>query len=165
MIRVADEIWVATALLHLEHPDRPDFSIQEIVDRAVKENLAGRFRPGLPIHAVQHCVATKRANPADHRILSETGRGRRRLFREGDPFHPQRSHGRVRPNVEDLPPRYASLISWYEREYRNGHRLQERGEGTPGSSLLGFFAVLSPDAASAMEKALSECERVDANEW
>ena len=36
---VADEAWIATALLHREHPDRKDFKTTEIVRRA--EQIAG----------------------------------------------------------------------------------------------------------------------------
>ncbi len=39
-IRVADEVWVATALLHRRHPDRSDFSAVEIVRQAEAENVA-----------------------------------------------------------------------------------------------------------------------------
>src|SRR5437879_7267058 len=38
-LKVADEVWIATALLHREHPAAPDFSIDEIVDRARREGL------------------------------------------------------------------------------------------------------------------------------
>ncbi|MGH9509681.1 MAG: hypothetical protein ACRD2M_07080, partial [Terriglobales bacterium] len=104
-VKVADEIWVAAALLHQEHPECPDFSVAEIVQRAIVENLAGGFRPGLQVHAAQHCVASKPPNPSStrHRILSETSRGRRRLFRHGDPFHPGRASGKTLPTRDQLP--------------------------------------------------------------
>ena len=37
MIKVADEIWLATSLLHVENPERPDFSVIEIVERVMSE--------------------------------------------------------------------------------------------------------------------------------
>lgn len=40
------EVFIATALLHREHIERKDFTIQEIVNRAVRENLAGEVRSG-----------------------------------------------------------------------------------------------------------------------
>ncbi|MCI0353542.1 MAG: hypothetical protein L0099_00675, partial [Acidobacteria bacterium] len=110
MIRVADEIWVATALLHAENPERTDFTPTEIVQRALQENLAGRYRPGLMAHASNHCVASKAPNPARLRMLHETARGRRRLFRPGDPFHRGRKQGRITPTPDDLPPRYRGLL-------------------------------------------------------
>ena len=56
-IRVADEVWIATALLHREHPDRQDFSIQEIVDRARREHPDRDVRPGVETHVSYHSVA------------------------------------------------------------------------------------------------------------
>ena len=88
-IRVADEVWVATALLHKQHPDRDDFTVSEIGRRAAAEaNGAGPLRPGFVVHASQHCVASKAPNPGRYRMLIETERGRRRLFRPGDPTTP-----------------------------------------------------------------------------
>ena len=37
LVKVADEVWIATALLHREHPDQSDFEIEEIMRRAAKE--------------------------------------------------------------------------------------------------------------------------------
>ncbi|MDP9379453.1 MAG: hypothetical protein M3Q29_04755 [Chloroflexota bacterium] len=68
-IKVADEVWIAAALLHREHPDRPDFSIAEIVDRVAQEGLHKPLRPGVQIHATLHCVANKRPNPGTYRML------------------------------------------------------------------------------------------------
>ena len=38
-LKVADEIWIITALLHQEQPSKPDFSIEEILTRARQERL------------------------------------------------------------------------------------------------------------------------------
>ena len=46
-IKVADEVWIATALLHREQPKRPDFNVQEIVDRARQERIHPELRPGV----------------------------------------------------------------------------------------------------------------------
>ena len=35
-MKVADEVWTSVALLHKEHPERADFSIEEIKARANK---------------------------------------------------------------------------------------------------------------------------------
>ncbi len=110
---MADEVWIATALLHREHPERPDFTVDEIVERARREGLHKPARPGVYVHAVQHCVANRRPNPARCRMLLETGPGRRRLFRSGDSYHPEREGGKITPKREDLPSGYYGLLNWY----------------------------------------------------
>lgn len=168
MLRVADEVWVATALLHLENPGREDFSISEIVERAMKEKLGGGFRPGLPVHASNHCVASKSPNPARLRMLSETGRGRRRLFRAGDAYHPDRKGGRTRPDKADLPPKLDHLVDWYEKEY------VPRGSPEPGrrqvrggsvAALRKIVGTISPEDLKSMQDAIGDCERVNPDEW
>lgn len=68
-VKVADEVWVATALLHRENPKRNWFSVEEIVDRAAREGLVKPQRPGVYVHAVQHCVANRPPNPGRYRML------------------------------------------------------------------------------------------------
>lgn len=168
MIRVADEIWIATCLLHLESPGREDFSIVEIVQRAMKEKLAGGYRPGLQIHASTHCVATKPPNPARHRMLSETGRGRRRLFRPGDKFHRDRKGGKVHPSPEDIPAKYRHLLDWYEHDYSkwNGDSGRPMPSGAAPADILRFAGSISKQDLELMKSIIEEdCERVDPNEW
>jgi hypothetical protein len=47
-------------------------------------------------------------------MLLETGDGRRRLFRAGDPYHPAREGSKIAPEREDLPAEYRGLLSWYQ---------------------------------------------------
>ena len=89
-IKVADEVWIAAALLHREQPAQPDFTVEEIVERAMREGIGGPIRPGVYVHIVQHCVANRPPNPGRYRMLLETINGRRRLFRKGDAYHPAR---------------------------------------------------------------------------
>jgi hypothetical protein len=114
-VKVADEVWVATALLHREHPERTAFSIEEIVERVQREGLVKPLRPGVYVHAVQHCVANRPPNPGRYRMLIETSDGRRRLYRKGDPYHRNRETSKVTPSPEDLPSRYRGLIDWYNQ--------------------------------------------------
>lgn len=122
---VADEAWIATALLHQEHPDRADFAIHEIVERA--ERIAGPapLRPGVKHHISYHAVAQKKPNPGRHCLLFATARGRRRLFRQGDPRHPDR-RGREVPQRDQLPAAYRSLVDWYRSVYS-----ARAGDSTP----------------------------------
>jgi len=116
-IKLADEVWVAVALLHREHPEQADFAIEQIVERAAQratQEVGGsRLRPGFYVHVVQHCVANRPPNPGRYRMLVETSPGRRRLFRKGDPYHPQREGAKTTPNPEELPTAYTDLLSWY----------------------------------------------------
>ncbi len=119
VIKVADEVWLATASLHRRYPDREDFSVSEIVAQARDENVtgAGSLRPGVQIHAYLHCVANRRPNPARLRMLTETSRGRRRLYRPGDDCHPDRLSGASLPGREALPPACRELLDWYHDDY------------------------------------------------
>ncbi len=116
-IKVADEVWVATLMLHQRYPERPDFQIEEIMEfaRSAKElRFMGPLRPGFYVHVVQHCVANRPPNPGRYRMLVETSPGRRRLFRHGDSYHPQREGGKISPKPEDLPENwFRGLLAWY----------------------------------------------------
>lgn len=112
-VKVADEVWIATALLHREHPDAADFSIEEIVNRARREGLHEPLRPGVYVHVVSHGVANRPPKTGRYRVLFETASGRRRLFRQGDTYHPDRDGAKITPAAEDLPGRYEGLLSWY----------------------------------------------------
>ncbi len=116
-ITIADEVWIATALLHREQPERADFTIREIRERVIAERLAGVVRPGILPHIYHHCVANYPPNPATLCILLATSKSTRRLWRPGDPCHPDRTKGRQRPDVEVIPLRYRDLPAWYRTEY------------------------------------------------
>ena len=112
-IKVADEVWIACALLHYENPSSSDFSIAEIEKRAVKENIYGSLRPGIRWHINLHCVANKAPNPSKHRMLFEPRKGFRRLYCTGDEFHPDRSNGKKMPEENEIPLKYHYLLDWY----------------------------------------------------
>jgi hypothetical protein len=114
-IKVADEVWIATALLHRENPAASDFSIEEILERARREGIHDPLRPGVYVHIISHCVANRAPNPGRYRMLFETSEGRRRLFRLGDAYHPAREGSKTAPAPEDLPEKYGQLLQWYEK--------------------------------------------------
>lgn len=116
-VKVADEVWIVTALLHRENPQRDDFTIKEILDKAREELIHGTLRPGVYQHAIQHCVANRPPDRGRYRILLATGRLTRRLYREGDPYHPSREGGKVVPEKEEIPSQYHDLVDWYLGEY------------------------------------------------
>lgn len=116
-IKVADEVWIATALLHRSHPDRKDFTTGEILEKARAQAITGELRPGVRVHILQHCVANRAPNPGRYRMLYATGKRTRRLFRLGDPYHPAREGAKVVPEKEELPEKYQPLLEWYWSEY------------------------------------------------
>jgi hypothetical protein len=116
-VRIADEVWIAVALLHREHPSRADFTLKEIEARLMKEGLTGERRPGVYPHLSVHCVANRPPNGGTYRMLFETAPSRRRLYRRGDPHHSKREGGRVVPERGEIPAKYHRLLDWYEREW------------------------------------------------
>jgi hypothetical protein len=134
-IKVADEVWIATALLHRELPERTDFTVEEIVDRAQREGIERPLRPGVYVHVVQHCVANRPPNPGRYRMLFETAGGRRRLFRKGDTYHPAREGAKITPASADIPTVYHCLLAWYRNWSMAAAQAAE--EGDPLMALLG----------------------------
>jgi hypothetical protein len=116
-LKVADEAWIAAALLQRENPDETDFSVDQIVARARKESITGELRPGVYVHVVQHCVANRAPNPGRYRMLFETGKNRRRLYRSGDSSDPARDGSKTMPEREDIPVKYQPLLEWYAAEF------------------------------------------------
>jgi hypothetical protein len=137
-VSCAVEVFLATALLHREQAARADFSIQEIVNRAAKENITGEMRSGVNVHASQHCVANRPPNPAKHRMLFATGKHTRRLLLPGDEVHPGRA-GKIFPDVDEVPESYRSLLSWAKKRYEESNSTgsssgQGRGEAPQGGA-------------------------------
>jgi hypothetical protein len=98
-------------------------------------------------------------------MLSETGRGRRRLFKPGDKFHRDRKEGKTHPSVEDLPAKYRYLVNWYEHSYANGNGSRVEDEDPlppPGkmADLFKFVGMISKSDLEKMEAAIEEaCEQ------
>src|SRR5689334_16404550 len=115
-LRVADETWIATALLHIENPNSEDFTVAEIVERARRENITGHLRPGVYIHANTHAVANRPPQPSTLRMLFETAPNRRRLFRQGDESHAKRE-GKTKPEADQIPDQYRYLLDWYDSKF------------------------------------------------
>jgi hypothetical protein len=95
-------------------------------------------------------------------MLHSSARGRRRLYRKGDPVHPERK-GKIYPERRQLPERYRPLVDWYLSEYNSPR-------GSSGSSnpavLLGFVGLISAYDLGKMSEAIAAgCEQIDASEW
>ena len=141
-VQVGDEVWIATALLHRENPDRADFSRHEIEQRLRQEHVVDQFRPGVTPHIYLHCVANRPPNPRRLRMLTATDDDRRRLFRVGDPYDRGRegplehTGARIVPERASLPERYRPLIDWYFSTYSPAGRAPQQTD--PILSLRGL---------------------------
>lgn len=142
-MKVADEVWTSVALLHKENPERVDFSVEEIKERARREDWP--IRPGFSVHASYHCLANKPANPANHRMLYEDARGRKRLYRPGDPCHSDRANGKIHPDKQDLLPLYRSLIDWYDSFYSKQPAAQSPAPVTVPHQFPSYAGTASAD--------------------
>ena len=119
-MKAADSVWVATALLQHERGEDADFAAEEILDRVRAEHLWDRDIGTLKQHVYKHNVAQLSAQPNIHRLLTRTSRGRRRLFRAGDPYDPARERGKTHPEAADVPEQYRSLVAWYLTTFGRG---------------------------------------------
>ncbi len=137
-LKLADEVWVATALLHREQPERPAFRGSKILRRAEQLHPGVPPRAGLNPHIYGHCVANAKPVSGRYRMLYREQSGSYRLFREGDDFHPNRPRGRTTPDGESLPRKYRHLLEWYDSEYNKQSPL--RPEDDPILALEGVGA-------------------------
>ena len=113
-LKVADAVWVATAMLQKEHPENEGFSVGDIVSKVKLEALTEGQESSIYLHANQHCVANRPPNDARLRMLFQTKGNLRRVYCPSvDAFHPARN-GRYRPEPQDLPHELLSLIDWYQ---------------------------------------------------
>ena len=123
-----------------EYPEREDFTVAEIVERAQKEGLTPQLRPGVYVHAIQHCVANRPPSPARYRMLFETGPNRRRLYRPGDHFHPARHGGKCVPVATEILAKYHVLLTWHASAY--GRRFLRAATADPLLALKGSGKAL-----------------------
>jgi hypothetical protein len=115
-VLVADECWIALALLQRERPERTSFAPKEIMDKLRAERICGELRTGLQPHIYLHNVANLEPNSAKYRMFYRLEDGTLRLFKTGDLAHPARK-GKTYPKRLGLPERYHHLLDWYEKEY------------------------------------------------
>ena len=115
-LKVADEVWVATALLHRERPSREGFDAAEIVARAETMHAGEPCRAGVLPHIYSHCVANLEPASGRYRMLYRNTDGKYRLFRASDDYHPKREKGKVTPARDTLPREYRHLVDWYHSQ-------------------------------------------------
>lgn len=126
-VTLADQVWVATALLEQANASRDGFRKQEIRDAVAKE--FGSASSGVGTHISNHCVASVQPSSSiRHRMLTRARHGVYRLFRPGDLEHAGREGEKMTPARADLPAKYHALLDWYERGAPANAR-QGRGRG------------------------------------
>jgi hypothetical protein len=115
-LRVADEVWLTVARLHQNHPGPEGFSPAEIIAEGRRINLTGKFRQGFPVHVYLHLVANLPPNDARYKMLFMLPNGDRRLYRPGDPTHPDRD-GKITPERGQIPVEFHRYLDWYANVY------------------------------------------------
>ncbi|MDO8750120.1 MAG: hypothetical protein Q7K03_03105 [Dehalococcoidia bacterium] len=155
-VKAADQVWIAVALLQKEQPGRGDFSIEEIKGKLLQEFGLVYAPATILTHISKQCVASEIPNPGRYRMLTRTSRGRYRLFRPGDYYHPEREHGKTMPSAREIPAEYLVLLDSFETEY--GPEVKLLG---PDSLLLRMEAGASgqKDVSSAHDRYLVEAYR------
>jgi len=118
-IKVADECWVALALLMKARPEQASFSTREILNKIREEHAHPELRPGVHAHIHQHNVANSPPSTARYRMFYRLADSKLRLYRPGDAAHPERK-GKTNPVRDELPSKYHSLLDWYEKDYCGG---------------------------------------------
>jgi hypothetical protein len=162
-VTCAVEVFLATALLHQEQPGRPEFTIQEIVNRAARENVFGELRSGVSVHTSQHCVANKAPNPGKHRMLFATGKHTRRLLLPGDEVHPART-GKIFPDAGEIPEKYLALLDWAKKRYSEGGRVVAIGQSGSGPNSAGV-SITPAKTADQWLGSLLEFEGLGKEYW
>jgi hypothetical protein len=112
-LKVADAVWVGTAILHEQNPDTSDFTTEQIVTFVAGLHLTRGTQKSIWQHVNQHCVANREPLPNRSRMLTATGKGNRRLFRNGDTTYAGREGAPTHPEWSSLPTRYRYLERWY----------------------------------------------------
>ena len=118
-LKVADEVWISTALLHRKLPDRRDFSVGEIVAQADAERATGApLRPGVQVSRLS---ALRGQQGSQSGALPHVGRdvegAPAACSAPGTPATRVVSGARRRRAEDELPPEYRELLSWYRRDY------------------------------------------------
>jgi hypothetical protein len=136
-LTAADAVWIATAMLHDRYPESAGFTPAEIQGEVERQKLTAVLAKTVYQHIVQHVTATQPANPNPRRMLTKTGDGLRRLFMEGDDYHPSRNGAQFKPKPDDLPPQLRNWLDWYDNWSRNH---PAKREPAPAIDLLGDLA-------------------------
>jgi len=121
MTKIAVAVWIAVAELHRNKPGDRDFAAREIVDKVIRLRLCGSNKGSIRTNISKHCVANgKISAPSDHRKIFKVSKGRYRLYKPDDEFHPSRDQCSESPTKDELPEEHKGLRRWYDEEYVPG---------------------------------------------
>jgi hypothetical protein len=116
-LKVADAVWIGTALLHEKQPEyKGGFATEDIVAFVSDKRLTKGAYKSIWQHVNQHCVANRPPQPNRARMLFALVGGNRRLFRSDDKSKsdPGREGAPTHPQWDQLPAQYQYLKQWYE---------------------------------------------------
>ena len=134
-MKAADQVWLAVAALERASGSASGFSASEIIEWIEESGCGSARRDTIRAHVSSHNLATAKPSPDRFRMLTRTSRGRVRLYRPGDPYHPDRAAGATAPESDTLPAEYRDLVDWY----KGGRRTEDHAEA---DSLLRLAAFM-----------------------
>ena len=113
-VPTAVAVWIATATLHQQYGINSEFSNQDILHQAMRQNLTSVNKTTIEMHISSYCIANNKVASERHRKLYRISRGRYRLYRNGDYYNRSRAGGQIEPDITELPEQYKNLLSWYK---------------------------------------------------
>jgi hypothetical protein len=153
-----NELWVAAALLQ-RNSERRDLPVSDIKAQLRRLNPSRAQQKAVSAYLSDHCVANKKRNPHSigARIFVDVGYGLRRLYRPGDPTHPDRVHGKYKPERSEIPEKYWPLLDWYENEYQGqpGPDATAHPQSSP-KTWVQFVGYINAHDLELMKKAIEE---------
>ena len=154
-VKIADAIWVATAMLHESEGVHASFSKDRICDQVVNE-IDSSKNVGSIMHNISvHCLANRPAKSKsdNHCKLYMESKEKYRLYRTGeDDRDPSRRACSVEPDRGRLLPEHHKWIDWYRRVYCGKKAPSPQGasgEIDTDAARSGRAAAGTPDGASA----------------
>ncbi len=113
----SDAVWIATALLHYEHPDRQSFPSDGIVSSVLQHGLTHATRTVVADFVDRLAVSNRKPEVETERVsmLFALPDGTRRVFQTLDSVERERWGAAGHPAWETLPQEFYYLRDWYER--------------------------------------------------
>jgi len=117
-INLIDKIWLSVASLHYDNPTAKFFKNRDIIKRIAMLFYQGdekQVDAGAPVLISSHLVAENPKLGVWRKYLTSEGRAQRRLYKSGDPTHPDREAGETHPDLNDIVAEFQYLLEWYQK--------------------------------------------------